>query len=228
MKYSSAQEFIKAIRQAPYVGKLDFVRQRVKGKNVLDIGCVQHSLDRCLKSPEKWLHNTVRDNAKSVLGVDILEQEVAELQKRGYNIIVADATTMRLDHKFEVVVCGDIIEHLTNPGMLLETVAYHLQNDGTSLVTTPNALAADRFFNVALNGWTGVNPEHTCWFCPQTLFQLVERCGLYVDDFCWVKTSFPSPTQKRFWGTLANATSQWILRHNPMMHLDFGVVLRRK
>jgi SAM-dependent methyltransferase len=228
MKYSSAQDFIKAIRKAPYVDKRDFVRERVKGKNVLDIGCVQHSLERCLRSPECWLHNVIKVNAKSVLGIDILEKEIVELQKLGHSVIVADATTVRLNTKFDVVVCGDIIEHLTNPGMLLETVAYHLESDGIGLVTTPHPFAADRFFNVALDGWTGVNTEHTCWFCPQTVFQLAERCGLYIDDFCWLKSLFPSPTKKALWGALANATSRWAMRQNRMMHLDFGIALRRK
>ncbi|MBI3852528.1 MAG: methyltransferase domain-containing protein [Verrucomicrobia bacterium] len=228
MKYSSTQEFIATIRHAPYVPKTEFIRSRVAGKKVLDLGCVQHSLDRLFQAPERWLHNVIRANASSVLGVDILEKEVVQLNGMGYNMIVADATTMRLEEKFDVVVCGDLIEHLPNPGALLETIAYHLRQDGIGLVTTPHPLAADRFFNVAFDGWTGINPEHTCWFCPQTIYQLAERCGMHVDDFCWLETIFKSPTKRWFWGFFCNTISRWLVRRNRMMHLDFGVVLSAK
>src|ERR1043165_4901887 len=107
MRYSSVQEFIVAIRHAPYQPKTEFIRARVVGKTVLDLGCVQHSLDRLFQAPDRWLHNVIRENATSVLGVDILEKEIAELQRMGYNMLAGDATTLRLAERFDVVVCGD-------------------------------------------------------------------------------------------------------------------------
>ena len=217
-----------AIRHAPYQPKTEFIRARVVGKTVLDLGCVQHSLDRLFQAPDRWLHNVIRENATSVLGVDILEKEIAELQRMGYNMLAGDATTLRLAERFDVVVCGDLIEHLTNPGALLETIAYHLKPDGVGLITTPNPFAADRFFNVFFDGWTGINPEHTCWFCPQTIYQLAERTGLRVDELVWIETAFKSSTKKPFWRLFANPIGSWVARRNQKMRLDFGVTLKRQ
>ena len=190
MRISQLDDFIASIRRAPYEHKRDWVRSNVKGKDVLDLGIVAHSLDFCLNHRDTWLHEIIKNNGSYVLGVDILEPEVNELRRMGYNVLAADVLTLRLDRKFDVVVCGDLIEHVSNPGALLETIAYHLRDDGTALVTTPNPFAISRIFNILADGWTGINTEHVSWLCPQTMAQLVERSHLFVSDFCWLEQIF--------------------------------------
>ena len=58
----------------------------------------------------------------------------------GYSFIADDALTMRLDTKYEVVVSGDIIEHISDFSSLLETIKYHMEDDGVCIITTPNPL----------------------------------------------------------------------------------------
>lgn len=228
MKYFDVNSFIDVTKRAPYIPKSDFVITNVTNKDVLDLGFVQHSLDACIKLPDQWLHNVIRTHAKSVLGVDILEEEVAVLQKMGYDAIVADALNMRIDRKFDVIIAGDLIEHVADPGALLDTIAYHLRDDGVGLITTPNPFAANRYFNIFFDGWTAINTEHVSWFCPQTLFQLVERSELFIDDFCWIETHFPMLTKRRFWGRLANFFGKKLAHKNQLFRNDYGVILRKK
>lgn len=220
-------DFVDAARRAPRLCKKDFIAGRVEGKDVLDLGFVAHSLEACLRSPDRWLHNAIRSSARSVLGIDRLEEEVIRLREMGFSALAADALTLRLDERFDAVVCADLIEHVTDPGALLGTIAHHLRDDGVGLVTTPNPFAVSRFLNILLDGWTPINTEHVDWFCPQTIFQLVERSGLYIDEFCWLATDFPMRTRRPILGAVANRVGPWIARRNPLFENDFGVVLRK-
>lgn len=145
-----------------------------------------------------------------------------------FNIIFGDALTIRLEKKFDTVVCGDLIEHVTNPGALLDTISYHMDDDGTGLITTPNPFAINRFFNIFFDGWTPINQEHTCWFCPQTIYQIVDRSNLYIDDFFWLKTEYLMLTQKPVIGTIVNNFGYQISKRRKIFHNDFGIVLKKR
>lgn len=227
MRLYNATDFVDAARRAQHLRKREFIAERVDGKDVLDLGFVAHSLDACYRSPDGWLHNAIRSRARSVLGVDLLEEEVGRLQEMGFSALAADALTLRLDERFDAVVCADLIEHVTDPGALLDTIAHHLRDDGVGLVTTPNPFAVNRFLNILLDGWTPINTEHVDWFCPQTIFQLVERSGLFIDEFFWLATDFPMRTRRAVLGPLANLAGPWIARRNPLLGNDFGIVLRK-
>ena len=146
----------------------------------------------------------------------------------GYDMICADALSLRLDRTFDVVVCGDLIEHTTNPGGLLATIAHHLRADGLGIVTTPNPFAVGRLFNILADGWTDINTEHVCWFCPQTMFQLIERSGMFIERFSWLKTDHPVWTKRRYWGRLLNRLAPLIASKRHALRNDFGVVVRKK
>ncbi len=53
-------------------------------------------------------------------------------------MVQADVETMDLGETYDVIVAGDIIEHLSNPGRFLGAVSRHLNKEGVFLVTTPN------------------------------------------------------------------------------------------
>ncbi len=171
-----------------YKDKIPWVKKFVHGKKVLDLGCVRHNLDETYK--DIWLHGIIRQEAKSVLGVDYLEKEVEELRKRGFDVVCTNVETMDLDDKFDVVVAGDLIEHLNNFGMFLEKVKLHMKPDGIFLVTTPNPVNIMRFFSILQRGKAGANPEHTCWFTEQVLSQLVERYGMYIESVDYVDDTY--------------------------------------
>lgn len=166
--------------------KIDWIVPKVKGKKVLDLGCVRHNLAETQK--EEWLHGLIAEEAREVLGVDYLQKEVDVLRSLGYNVVCANVETMEFPDQYEVVVAGDIIEHLNNFGLFMKQVHKHMREDGVFLVTTPNPVNFRRFLQVCATGRVGVNGEHTCWFTEKDLVQLANRYGLekretaYVDD----------------------------------------------
>ena len=69
----------------------EFLARLVEGKTVLDVGCADHSA--LMETAGSWLHKHLARSARSILGLDILESEVGELRRRGYDVVSGDATT---------------------------------------------------------------------------------------------------------------------------------------
>ena len=168
--------------------KKDWIIPYVQGKKVLDLGCVCHSLGET--ESDDWLHKIICSHASSVLGVDYLEEEVNILRERGYNIVCADVQALDLKEKFEVIVAGDLIEHLSNIGNFLQAVRQHLLSGGQFIVTTPNPVHFLRFVILLFTGKVGANAEHTCWFTRKVLDQLVGRYSLKIVEEAFVDDSY--------------------------------------
>jgi 2-polyprenyl-3-methyl-5-hydroxy-6-metoxy-1,4-benzoquinol methylase len=169
----------------------------VTDKKVLDLGCVQHSIDRLENSD--WLHRLIKDHAKSILGVDYLKEEVSKLNEMGYSVVCADVEDMQLNERFEVIVAGDIIEHLANPGAFLRNVSNHLEQYGTLLVSTPNPFTLLRFVELLFKGRVSANPEHTCWFTEPVLNQLAIRYGLEIKKTVYINDGLQYYPKRSLW-----------------------------
>lgn len=87
---------------------------------------------------------TLRHAARSCIGLDILEADVGALVERGYDVRVHDLTSKPFDGHFNLVVAGEIIEHLGNPEDFLRNAAAALLPGGRLVVTTPNPYQVHR------------------------------------------------------------------------------------
>ncbi|MDB2274165.1 hypothetical protein PM022_06325 [Halorubrum ezzemoulense] len=82
------------------------LRHISQSDSVLDVGCVKHSLedlDWRDPKPGEWLHAEIRQNTGSVLGIDLVEEEVAKMSAEGFNVEVANAESFQLEDEFEYV-----------------------------------------------------------------------------------------------------------------------------
>jgi len=149
-----------------------------KGPKVLDVGCVGGKLDE--NSPY-WLHKYLRDKFDYVVGIDINREAITVLRNKGYRVYLGDAQSFSLNEKFNTIVAGELIEHLSNPGQFLERAKCHLEKDGRIVLTTPYAFGlVNVLYAIVKFPKTCSNPEHTVWFCPSTLTELVQRYGFKV------------------------------------------------
>ena len=161
--------------------KNKFILNHIRNKEVLDIGCVNHNP---LNYQSKyWLHKLLHKYSKNVLGLDLSKEGVEYLNSIGYNVIHEDAENFDLNKTFDVIVAGDIIEHLNNPGEFLESCKRHMDKNSKLLITTPNPWYWKCFLKVFLFGFYETNAEHTCWFDPITLEQLLTRYNLKMLNF---------------------------------------------
>lgn len=167
-----------------YRSKLDWIGRFLRrDAAVLDLGCVCHDLDQ---TAVPWLHGFLRERCGRVVGVDYLPEAIARMRADGCEVVWADVQQMDLGERFDLVVAGDIVEHLDNVGQFLDRCREHLADDGLLLLTTPNPLTVTRYVRLLVKGSAGGNREHTCWFTAKLLGQLAARHGLAVSEEAWV------------------------------------------
>jgi cyclopropane fatty-acyl-phospholipid synthase-like methyltransferase len=152
---------------------------RITGPDVLDVGCSGHVLK---PGSPYWLHGRLVDRFPSVAGIDLNENNILQMRAMGYrDVHVASAEDFTLDRKFDSIVAGELIEHLSNPGLFLDRCRAHLKPEGQLILTTPYAFALLNMVYAFIKfPRTCQNDEHTVWFCPRTLEDLALRHGFRV------------------------------------------------
>ncbi len=150
-----------------------FLAEFVRGKAVLDVGCVDHSVDS--RDRGHWLHDLIRKSAKRAVGLDFEAAEVKRLLDEGYDVICADATAFELADKFDVVLAGEVMEHLGCPSGFLDCTRKHLLPGGELVTSTPNALCINYFVQNLLRGREIDNPDHVGLYSPTTMTALLRR-----------------------------------------------------
>lgn len=163
----------------------EIVQEFCRGKEVLDLGCVQHDIEH--SDTDTWLHKHVVEIAADTLGVDYLSDAVAILSQRGYKVVQGDVTEpLKINRCFDVIVVGNLIEHLSNFEGLMKNLNRLLKPNGVILISTANPFYSEQYFFSAFNNDIIVNPEHTCWLDPITLDQLARRFNLETSEVRWV------------------------------------------
>ena len=180
-----------------YHNRIESIVGYCRDKTVLDLGCTQHRMMGKEVSKKNWLHWRIKEVAQDLVGVDYLEDEVDRLNSLGYNIIHGnvehiDEVDLPYAH-IEVIVCGELIEHLFNPGLFLSNVRKIMHEDTLLILTTPNVYSLHRM-NLMLDEhyekeW--LNEEHKAWYSFETLKQALEQ-----NDYLEVKWGYYSPPEK--------------------------------
>jgi len=150
-------------------------------ERILDIGCARHNEG---KRESASLHEYLIKHTKAeIKGIDILEKEIKKMRNEGYDVQVGDAETFESETDFDILVAGEVIEHVKNPGGLLENAERNLAPNGKLIPTTPNP-DGFAYLRKAVFGQLN-NPTHTCWIDPRNLEQLVSitETGLNVMDW---------------------------------------------
>lgn len=194
------------------------VEEFCRDKVVLDIGCVHHDVENADK--DSWLHRAIVSVAAETLGVDYLEKEVEALVKCGYKMVVGDVNKpLTINRQFDVIVVGNLIEHLSCFEGLLDNLRRLLKPDGIVLISTANPFFREQYFFSALKNDIIVNPEHTCWIDPVTLDQLCRRFGLATVEVRWIKEGWllSSAIFNGERQTIDTFTGRWIFHSIPGM-----------
>lgn len=169
-------------------GRFEPLLDYCKDKTVLHIGCVDEGLTLERLQQREHLHLLIDEIAKELWGVDISVTGLETLRQFGLkNLVVGNAE--KLDEinfprnpSFDVIIASELIEHLENPGLFLETVKSHMNEETLLVISTPNAYRFANFLQTSSRK-NSVHPDHTMWFCPHTLSTLLERKGFIVQDF---------------------------------------------
>src|SRR6266542_3336686 len=107
------------------VDRNSFLLERARGKKVLHLGCADEHVVNQKLSNNAHLHAQLKSVASELWGVDISAEGISQLREAGFDNLIR-ANVERLDEidglrsqHFEVIIAGELIEHLLNPGLLL-------------------------------------------------------------------------------------------------------------
>jgi 2-polyprenyl-3-methyl-5-hydroxy-6-metoxy-1,4-benzoquinol methylase len=164
-----------------------YVVDQCRGKRVLHLGCTDWPWTEERIKSGLLLHPRINEAASLLVGVDADPAGVEEFRKLGFQETYVDNVEVFSNQAvykqtFDVIVAGEIIEHLENPGLFLRNVQKVMTPSTDLIITTVNAYCFFRFVYYVLQREM-VHPDHNYYFSPVVLRKLITRCGLEVTDF---------------------------------------------
>jgi SAM-dependent methyltransferase len=206
-------------REAP-VDRHEALLEAARARRVVHVGFVDELVERKVAG-DVWLHARLAAVAAELVGLDVSERGVAWAREQGFEAHRVDCRSeeevraLGLE-PFEVVVAGEVLEHLDAPGPFLRAMRVLAAPDGLLLVTTPNAYRLLNFL-APLSGRELVHPDHTLWSSPRTLRTLLEGAGWRVERLGYYanprRSVVSGPRGARAAGHAANA-ARWLVRRN--------------
>ena len=155
----------------------EIILKEIEGKRVLDIGSVGQTSKYCL-----WdLYKNI--SVKSLTGIDLpSSHEInkkfcfsSEVDKLENKIVYGNMENFVFEEKFDVIIAGDVIEHVSNQGLFLDNIFKYLNNDGKLIITTPNSKW--------ITGYLRPNPTHTLWHDKHTLKRILDVHNFKIKVF---------------------------------------------
>jgi SAM-dependent methyltransferase len=185
-----------------------------RGRRVVHVGFVDEKRMDDKLERGRWLHERLRNSAKSIVGLDISEEGVRWAREHGYEAHVVDAESANAVAELglepaDVVIAGEVIEHLGAPGPFLRAMPTLVAPEGLLVITTPNAYRLLNFL-APLSGRELIHPDHTAWHSPQTLRNLLERNGWEVEDSAYYRN--PAGSADGWKGSLLNGVRATLAR----------------
>lgn len=173
------------------VQRVKFLKDACRSKSVLHLGCTNWPYTSEAIESGMLLHAELHGIASELYGFDFDQRGIDELSASGvtdlYRADLERLGEVPIDRKFDIIVAGEMIEHLNNPGLFLSGIQRFMSPETRLLITTINAYCGMRFLLYGLRGKRGkaepVHPDHVAYYSYATLKLLIERHGLLVEDF---------------------------------------------
>jgi GT2 family glycosyltransferase/2-polyprenyl-3-methyl-5-hydroxy-6-metoxy-1,4-benzoquinol methylase len=150
-------------------------------KTVLEIGTSTGYVSKILK-----------EHGNRVTGIEIDAEAGSIAQQYCDRMIICDVETLDFDKNlepafFDVIICGDILEHLKKPATFLKKLKKFLKPNGYLVVSLPNFCHGDVILNLLQGDFrytpTGLLDEtHLRFFGLKNIFSLFAGCGYQISD----------------------------------------------
>jgi GT2 family glycosyltransferase/2-polyprenyl-3-methyl-5-hydroxy-6-metoxy-1,4-benzoquinol methylase len=150
-------------------------------KKVLEIGTSTGYISKILK-----------ERGNIITGIEIDPEAGLVAQEYCNQMILGDVETIDLDKKlelgsFNVILCGDVLEHLKNPTQIIKKIRKLLAPDGYLIVSLPNFCHGDVLLNIMNSDFrytpVGLLDEtHLRFFGLKNIFALFAECGYQIKD----------------------------------------------
>ncbi|MGA2552256.1 MAG: class I SAM-dependent methyltransferase [Burkholderiaceae bacterium] len=166
------------------IDRIQYIVRQCTGLRVLDLGAMDETAFLAKRGKGLWLHEEIAKRAARVDGIDGSVLVPKEGLTTGPDSMIHHGDIMDLDPILgalrdvpEIIVAGELIEHLDNPLQFLKSVAANSKLKGKILiVSTPNATALHNCL-IGLGARESTHHDHLCLFSYKTLNTLCTRAG---------------------------------------------------
>jgi 2-polyprenyl-3-methyl-5-hydroxy-6-metoxy-1,4-benzoquinol methylase len=146
-----------------------------KNKKVLDVACASGYLATFLKQ-----------KGCSIDGVDIDSEYIDEAKKHCDNVAILDISKEKIEGKYDVVILGDILEHLSNPDDILSGLKNNLNNDGYIIISIPNIVNIYPRLKIFFGNFDyeekGIfDRTHLRFFTKKSFVELIKKAGYKIE-----------------------------------------------
>lgn len=151
-----------------------------QANSILDIGCARYKSE--IRSKNDLHAFLVNETNAAVKGIDINRKAIKKMQEEGYDVYVADAQDFDFGESFDVIIVGEVIEYLPNPGQFINNALDHLSNSGRIIITTENPLA----FSYWRKSLQSNFQPNILWFNPDRIIDLSDRLSEDDVEITWL------------------------------------------
>ena len=181
-----------------------WILRQAKGQRVLHVGCADVGFLEYKLDTERFLHARLANVCSALTGIETDASGIQQLRSLGYrHLICRDISedhrgvireVGEFMHGCDLIVCGEVLEHVLNYGRLLVGIREVARAYGaTVIITVPNSFSLESFLSV-IRGVEEVHTDHKCYFSQVTLNTLLAQtgfrsCGTYFYSRDWVSST---------------------------------------
>jgi 2-polyprenyl-3-methyl-5-hydroxy-6-metoxy-1,4-benzoquinol methylase len=166
-----ASKMLHRVPKADVVDREQFILEHCKGRRVLEFGASGPMHEAIVTVAERSI-GVDREDGSGVIGFDLDDVAMQTLPSP-------------TDWTPNVIVCGEVLEHLSNPGWFLTRLRRQF-GDTTTIITVPNAFSTIGQKRLS-EGIENVNIDHVAWYSFRTLKTLLGRAGYSDFSFAWYR-----------------------------------------
>jgi 2-polyprenyl-3-methyl-5-hydroxy-6-metoxy-1,4-benzoquinol methylase len=153
-------------------------------REILDVGCGAGRLGEALK---------LRQNAR-VTGIESNRGAAETARQRLDRVLAGDVEQLNPkwgSHVFDVVICGDVLEHLRDPATVLSRIHHWLRPGGRIIASIPNVRHHSVIRGLLRGDWTYepaglLDQTHLRFFTRREIEKMFFRCGFRIVDISFV------------------------------------------
>jgi hypothetical protein len=165
-----------------------FILQACRDKDVVHVGFADSPYTKKKIQDNSLLHLKIKKIASSLYGIDV-DTKAMNIYKNmtgddnfSYYDLENDGMFTKKINKIDLILLGEILEHLPNPGIALRNLhGICRKYDAEALITVPNAFFLGGM-SLAVEGYEGVHPHHYYYFTPVTVTRLLKYAGFKKID----------------------------------------------
>ena len=199
-----------------------WIRETCKNKKVLHVGPCDWPYTGEKLAAGKLLYQQIDQVCSDQLGIDLDKDSVDYLNGKNFKqskIIHLDMSELNtIDYKPDVIIFGEAIEHMENPGVALDNLSAIMDSNTDLIITTPNATRIENFITAFLFK-NNEHPDHKIAFTFSTLSHLLDhkKFNIKTSRLGFIPYYNYSKTKKQ---NVINIFF-WIIRHFIAIPLSF-------